>query len=382
MCLDPGTKCAPNRMNPQKVQVKFIPQDKSLFYPTLKARVEQYFKETGKSRHANVQLVMKAVTFLGMYLLPFAALLIWQPVYGWALGLWFIMGLGLAGIGMSVMHDANHGAYSADKRVNWIMAHTLNLCGGSTHNWKLQHNILHHTYTNITHLDDDIQDRLVLKFSPHTEAKWYHRFQWLYATFFYGLLTLYWVVAKDFVQFAQFAKSGVDASSASERRSMMVRLIVLKATYFAVALVLPIALGIAWWQVLTGFLVMHMVAGMILTLVFQLAHSVEGTEHPLPDANGVIHNDWAIHQLQTTVNFCPKNHLLSWYVGGLNYQIEHHLFSRIAHVHYPALSPIVKRTAEEFGLNYQVNPTLWGALRSHYALLRTVGLPNMNEAIG
>jgi linoleoyl-CoA desaturase len=116
--------------------------------------------------------------------------------------------------------------------------------------------------------------------------------------------------------------------------------------------------------------------------VFQLAHSVEGTTHPLPDTDGVIANDWAIHQLETTVNFSPNNPWLSWYVGGLNYQVEHHLFSRVAHVHYPALSPIVKCTAEEFGLTYQVNPTLWSALRSHYSLLRTVGLPDMNEAIG
>ena len=366
----------------QKGHVKFVPRDKSAFYPTLKARVDQYFKEQGLSRHANTQLVVKAVVLIALYTLPFAALLILQPGYGWALGLWFLMGLGLAGIGMSVMHDANHGAFSSDQRVNWLMGHTLNLCGGSTQNWKLQHNILHHTYTNVTHMDEDIEDRLVLKFSPHTPVKWFHRFQWLYATLFYGLLTLYWVVAKDFVQFAQFTRNGVNAGNKAQHRNFLWRLVAMKTAYFAVILVLPIVLGIAWWQVLTGFLVMHFVAGLILTLVFQLAHSVEGTTHPLPDTDGVITNDWAIHQLETTVNFSPNSPLLSWYVGGLNYQVEHHLFSRVAHVHYPALSPIVKRTAEEFGLTYQVNPTLWSALRSHYNLLRTVGLPDMNEAIG
>jgi linoleoyl-CoA desaturase len=344
--------------------------------------VDQYFKEQGLSRHANTQLVLKAVVLIALYTLPFAALLILQPGYGWALGLWFLMGLGLAGIGMSVMHDANHGAFSSDQRVNWLMGHTLNLCGGSTQNWKLQHNILHHTYTNVTHMDEDIEDRLVLKFSPHTPVKWFHRFQWLYATLFYGLLTLYWVVAKDFVQFAQFTRNGVNAGNKAQHRNFLWRLVAMKTTYFAVILVLPIVLGISWWQVLTGFLVMHFVAGLILTLVFQLAHSVEGTTHPLPDTDGVIANDWAIHQLETTVNFSPNNPWLSWYVGGLNYQVEHHLFSRVAHVHYPALSPIVKCTAEEFGLTYQVNPTLWSALRSHYSLLRTVGLPDMNEAIG
>jgi linoleoyl-CoA desaturase len=363
-------------------RIKFIPTDRSAFYPTLKTRVEAYFKENGISRHANGAMKVKAAVLIGTYLLSFLCILLLQPTYPLALALWALMGIGLAGIGMSVMHDANHGAFSASERVNWWMGHTLNLCGGSTHNWKLQHNILHHTYTNITHVDEDIQDRLVLKFSPHTKARWYHRFQWLYATLFYGLLTLYWVLAKDLVQYVQFGANGTDNGRAGQRRRTLVRILLLKAIYFAMALGLPIALGIPWWQVLTGFLLMHMVAGMILTLVFQLAHSVEGTTHPLPDADGVVGNDWAIHQVQTTVNFSPGNKLLSWYVGGLNYQIEHHLFTRVAHVHYPALSPIVKRTAEEFGLEYRVNPTLLGALRSHYSLLHRVGLPDMNEAIG
>ena len=363
-------------------RIKFIPADRSAFYPTLKSRVEAYFKENGISRHATTAMKVKAAVLIGTYLLSFLAVLVFQPSYPVALALWALMGIGLAGIGMSVMHDANHGAFSASERVNWWMGHTLNLCGGSTHNWKLQHNILHHTYTNITHVDEDIQDRLVLKFSPHTKARWYHRFQWLYATLFYGLLTLYWVVAKDLVQFIQFGANGTDNGKAEQRRRTLLRILLVKTVYFLVVIVLPIALGIPWWQVVTGFLLMHMVAGMILTLVFQLAHSVEGTTHPLPDADGGVENDWAIHQLQTTVNFSPDNKLLSWYVGGLNYQIEHHLFTRIAHVHYPALSPIVKRTAEEFGIQYKVNHTLLGALRSHYSLLHRVGLPDMNEAIG
>jgi len=362
--------------------VKFVPNERSLFYPTLKTRVEAYFKEHGTDRHANSALVVKSIVMLATYILPFVVIVALAPPYGWAILLWVIMGLGLAGIGMSVMHDANHGAYSASDRVNYWMGHTLNLCGGSAHNWKLQHNILHHTYTNITHVDEDIQDRLVLKFSPHTERKWYHRYQGLYATLFYGLLTLYWVLAKDFVQFAQFTRNGVNSGTRAQRNTALLRIIALKIIYFAVILGAPLVAGLPWWQVLTGFLVMHFVAGLILTLVFQLAHSVEGTAHPLPNADGVIANDWAIHQLETTVNFSPRNRILSWYVGGLNYQIEHHLFPRVAHVHYPALSPIVQRTAQEFGLDYQVNPTLWGALRSHFNLLQQVGLPHLNEAIG
>ena len=365
-----------------KQRIKFIPQEKTDFHATVRARVEGYFKEQGISPHANAAMVLKTVILLTAYLGSFVALVAVQPSPGVQMALWALMGFGLAGIGMSVMHDANHGAYSANERVNWWVGHTLNLLGGSTHNWKLQHNILHHTYTNITHVDDDIQDRLVLKFSPHTGRKWYHRFQWLYATLFYGLLTLYWVLAKDIIQFNQYDARGVMPGSARSKRIALLRIVALKVVYFLAVVGLPIALGLPWLLVVLGFLLMHFIAGAILTLVFQLAHTVEGTDHPLPDERGVIADDWAAHQMRTTVNFSPGNPIIGWYVGGLNYQVEHHLFPRVSHVHYPAIAPIVERTAREFGLPYNVNPTLLSALRSHFSLMRRIGLPSLNEAIG
>jgi linoleoyl-CoA desaturase len=295
---------------------------------------------------------------------------------------WFIMGLSLAGIGMSVMHDANHSAYSSNKTINFLMGHTLNLVGGSVFNWKLQHNILHHTYTNITHIDEDIEDRLVLKFSPHTKTKWFHKFQWIYAMFFYGLLTFYWVLAKDFVQYAQFTKSGVNPGSESENRKTLIKIILIKVIYFLAVIIMPVVVfNIPLLQILSGFLLMHFVAGIILTTVFQLAHTLEQTAHPMP-VNGIIENDWAIHQLNTTVNFSRKSKLLSWYIGGLNFQVEHHLFPKISHVHYPALSHIVKQTAEEHGIPYLENESLYSALQSHFRYMREIGsLPNPNTAI-
>ncbi len=184
-------------MSDLKASVKFIDKNKSEFYSVLKHKVDQYFKENNISKFANSTMVIKSIVLLSAYILPFIYLFIFQPSFGISLLLWSLMGIALAGIGMSVMHDANHGAYSANKNVNYWLGNTLNLLGGSVFNWKLQHNILHHTYTNITFLDDDISDRLVLKFSPHTNQKSYHQFQWIYAFFFYGLLTFYWAVAKD-----------------------------------------------------------------------------------------------------------------------------------------------------------------------------------------
>jgi linoleoyl-CoA desaturase len=367
-----------------KGQVKFVNRDKNLFFSTLKQRVDLYFKENNISKYGDSTMVIKTIVLLLVYILPFVVLLLVQPPFWVALILWTIMGFGIAGVGMSVMHDGNHGAYSSNKKVNYFMGNVvLNLLGASAFNWKLQHNILHHTYTNITHMDEDIDDKLVLKFSPHTKVKPIHKFQWLYSFLFYGITTLYWVSAKDFIQLVRFNQNGVNNDSKEKKRITLLRIILLKAIYFFIVLVVPtLFFGIPFLQILVGFLVMHFFAGVILTVVFQLAHSVEGTSHPLPNADGIIENDWAIHQMNTTVNFARHSKLLSWYVGGLNFQVEHHLFPRISHVHYPAIAPIVKETAEEFGIPYLENKTFGNALKSHVQFLQRLGrLPDINEAI-
>lgn len=366
-----------------KGSIKFIDKHKTGFYAELKKRVDTYFDQNNQTKHATKGMMVKTIVMLAAYFAPFIYLLTAQPSWPLTILLWSIMGVSMAGIGMSVMHDANHGAYSNNKWVNTLVGSSLNLFGGSVLNWKLQHNILHHTYTNITHMDDDISDRLVLKFSPHTALKKYHRFQWIYAFLFYGLLTLYWAVAKDFVQFAQFSRNGVNPHTPAENRLILVKIVLLKLGYFLGMIALPIWVGIAPIQVVVGFLTMHFFAGLILTTIFQLAHTLEHTTHPMPNEHGVIENDWAIHQLETTVNFAPNNKWLSWYVGGLNYQIEHHLFQKISHVHYPAIAPIVKQTAAEYGVPYHVNQTFGKALQSHIAYLKQLGkLPNLNEVMG
>jgi linoleoyl-CoA desaturase len=364
-----------------KGKIKFVAKDKTQFFNILKKRVDAYFEENNISKHANATMVLKTIIMITGYCTPFIVLLAVNPPFWAALLLWTLMGVFLAGIGMSVMHDANHGAYSDNKYVNIAVGHSLNLCGGLVHNWKLQHNILHHTYTNISGMDEDIADRLVLKFSPHTKVKWFHKFQPIYAFMFYGLMTFYWILFKDYIQYTQFTLNGVNPNSRRENASLLTRLILLKGTYMFVMLVMPtLFFSIPFWQIFLGFFLMHYTAGIILSLVFQLAHTVEETSHPLPNENGIIENDWAIHQLNTTVNFSRNNKLLSWYVGGLNFQVEHHLFPRICHVHYPEIAPIVKQTAEEFGIPYLEQQYFSNALKSHFAALERFGrLPHPDE---
>lgn len=358
-------------------------KDKALFSSTLRKRVDGYFRENNISRYNNKNMIIKSIVFLSFYIIPFIAILFFNPSNGLSLLLWTVMGLSLSGVGMSIMHDANHGAYSANQKVNYWMGNTLNLVGGSVFNWKLQHNVMHHTYTNIADYDDDIADKLILKFNPHTKVKWYHKLQFIYAFFFYGILTIYWALLKDFVQFAKYTKQGVNTSTKKQNRIILTKIIISKIIYFGIFFALPVfVFKISFLKILLGFLIMQFIAGLILTVIFQLAHTVEGTSHPLPNENYTIENNWFIHQMNTTVNFSRHNKLLSWYVGGLNFQVEHHLFPNICHVHYPQISEIVKSTAEEFGIPYLENKTFISALKSHIVAVIKLGkMPNINEAI-
>jgi linoleoyl-CoA desaturase len=363
-------------------QIKFAALNKSLFFSTLKQRVDQYFADNHKSRYANNTMVVKTIVLISAYIIPYLVLVTFTPPLAVSLLLWLVMGGAVSGIGMSIMHDANHGAFSKNPTVNKWLGYTINLAGAGVVNWKLQHNILHHTYTNIAKVDEDIKDRVIIKLSPHEKVHRLHRFQWLYAFFFYGILTLYWVLLKDFLQYFNFIKSGVNRQTKSENTRMLIGLVLMKLIYFGIFFVVPtLVFHIPFGQILAGFLLMHFAAGLVLTVIFQLAHSVEGTQHPLPNDSGVIEKDWAVHQLETTVNFSPDNKWLGWYIGGLNFQIEHHLFPKVCHVHYPKLAPIVKQTAAEFGLTYLENRTFFAAVKSHIASLKRFGTPHMNEGI-
>ncbi len=367
-----------------KAPIRFINPGKNDFFITLKKRVDNYFEENKLSRNANAGMVIKSIVLISAYIVPFILLNVLNPGFGIAMIFWGIMGFALAGIGMSVMHDANHGAYSANEKLNIWMGYSLNLCGGSIFNWKIQHNLMHHTYTNITSYDEDIESKLSMRFDPHTQLKWYHKTQWYMAFIYYGIITFYWIALKDFVQYKKYIKNGVNRNSVAKNRGILARIILLKVIYFGIILGIPVfVIGVPFWQWFAGYALMHFIGGLILSTVFQLAHTVEGTKHPLPNEKGIIENDWAIHQMETTANFCRGNKFISWYVGGLNYQVEHHLFTRISHVHYPAISHIVKSTAEEFNVPYLENRTLSQALGAHVRALKTLGrLPKFEEVMG
>jgi linoleoyl-CoA desaturase len=353
------------------------------FLPTVTKRVNDYFKNNGISKHANSEMVFKTVFMFTLYFVPYFLIMTQVSSFAWINFIFcLLMGFGLAGIGLSVMHDANHGAYSHKNWVNNLVGYSLNIIGGSAFNWKVQHNVLHHTYTNVHDADEDISPRGVLRMCPESEWKPIHQYQHFYAWFFYGLLTFVWVFIKDYVRILKYNKDGLVKKQKADIRTEWIVLIVSKIIYLTYALAVPlIFLPFAWWQVLVGFLAMHYVSGFILAIIFQPAHVIDGTEYPMPDDKGQLENSWAIHQLLTTTNFATSNYPFSWYVGGLNSQVEHHLFPTICHVHYRKISGIVKQTAEEFGLPYKSQHTFFGAIALHAKMLKELGKRPVAEAI-
>lgn len=347
----------------------------SEFHTTLSQRVNAYFKVNNLDRGANAAMWLKTMCMLALFLVPFGLMISgWASSFGSLLLLFAIMGLGTAGIGLSIMHDANHGAYSRRPWINQALGFTLNLIGGNAFNWKIQHNVLHHTYTNVYDVDEDISPRGALRMAPESPWKPFHRYQHVYAWFLYTLMTLVWVVGKDFARLVKYQREGLVQKQKASGTVEWLILAISKLIYYTLVIIVPVmVLPFSFGQVVIGFLIMHFIAGFILAIIFQPAHVVEGTSYFQPDASGTLENSWAIHQLHTTTNFAMNNRPLSWFAGGLNFQIEHHLFPNICHIHYRQLAPIVQATAKEFGVPYKVKETFWGALVAHRQMLSLLG---------
>jgi len=354
--------------------VRFNTKDRPEFFRVLHQRVNGYFKDNNITRHANLNMKVKTTFMILLYTVPLVLMLTGVVSGLWpVMGMWALMGLGMSGIGLSVMHDANHGAYSSNKKVNKWIGYIVNYVGGYHTNWIIQHNVLHHSFTNVEGHDEDIETP-VLRMTPNQDRKYIHRFQAFYAPFVYGLMTIYWLVSKDFEQVVRYNKMGLMKGQGKTFKRALGEVIINKLWYIALILVAPLVfVELPWWQTLLGFGLMQYMSGLILALVFQPAHVIQETEFFAPDEKGSVENSWAIHQLLTTSNFAKKNRILSWYVGGLNYQVEHHLFPNICHVHYRNLAPIVKATAEEYGIPYNEHGSFTQAVRSHFSLLHSLG---------
>ncbi len=361
-------------INEQFLIPKFTKTKGLEFSKTLRERVNLHFKTKAICKTANNSMYGKTVLMLTLFFGPLIlinlGLITSTPIL---FLVYIIAGLGMAGIGMGVMHDAIHGSYSKNQKINRLMGCTFNLIGANSTVWRIQHNQLHHTFTNIEHADDDLNAPFFLRFSPHAKKYWLHRFQHIYIWFFYGMATLSWITTKDFVRIKRYHAMGF-LDKKNEFKNALISMVGWKLLYYSYALILPmIIVPLPWWVVLLAFLGMHFVTGLLISLVFQVAHILPSSEFPLPDENGIIAGDWYTHQFATTSNFSPRSGFFSWLIGGLNYQIEHHLLPNVCHIHYKELSKIVVHTAKEFDMPYTTKNSFASAIWSHVKMLRQLG---------
>jgi linoleoyl-CoA desaturase len=356
-------------------KIKFSPQNKSEFVKELREKVKDYFEKNNISKYGNANIVVKSALMISIYFVAYL-LMVSGIVYSLPgiLACWIFMGVGAAGIGLVLMHDANHGTFSKRPGLNKWLSKSLYFLGGYPPTWRYQHNTLHHGFTNIDGQDEDINPMGLLRFSPHQPLHKIHRLQQYYAWFFYGLMTFSWVTMKDFKQLLSYKKRNAPLSSTKNYNQLMMDLILSKAIYYLVVLVIPlIVLPIAWYWTVVFFFVMLFVSGLILSTIFQTAHVMPTLEFPLPDENGNVENNWVVHQLLTTTDYAPKSRIFSWLVGGLNYQVEHHLFPNISHIHYRKISEIVKYTTQKYNQPYYVQVNFFQAIRSHFRMLKILG---------
>lgn len=340
------------------------------FFNALKSEVDAYFEKNGLRKTGNWKLYAKTLILIPSAIATYILLMLVPMHWVFFSALWVLFGLNMAAIGFNVMHDACHGSFSTRNWVNELFGLTNNFLGGNAFLWKLKHNIIHHTYTNVDGVDDDINNMPFMRQCQTQSWKPMHRFQSIYMFLLYGFTSL-------FMFFMDYVKYFSKRVHTTPLKKMDAKEHIIfwggKLFFILFYIIIPITL-IGWKLWLVGFLISQFTLGLTLAIVFQLAHVVEHAEFEAAGVDPVkIENEWAIHQIKTTANFAFSNKIITWFVGGLNYQIEHHLFPRISHIHYPAISRIVQETCSQFNLNYIYFPTTRAAIASHVRFMNQMG---------
>ncbi len=362
-------------MSPTSAQATYrkITFDKDVgFYATLKKRVDERFPGMRTRGTGGWRMLPKTAIILTGFVVSYVFLVFFSPHVLTTIVAAFALSQALALIGFNLVHEGAHGSYSSNRTINWLAGSTASFIGASQMIWQHKHNVLHHTYTNVEEMDTDIQTGGLLRWSHLQEWRPWHRFQHLYAFPMYSLLTLQ-VIYSDIRRIIsrRIGNYSLPKPSPSQHANFWLT----KAFYVGIALVLPLLFN-TWWHVLVVLLLINLVASLTLALVFSLAHTVEGTAFPSPDPqSGAMEKEWAVHEVETTANFAPRSKLAAWYLGGLNFQIEHHLFPNVCHLHYPRLRKIVEETCRDFSVRYLSYPSFLAALQSHYRHLKTLGNP-------
>ncbi|MCC6818512.1 MAG: acyl-CoA desaturase [Bacteroidia bacterium] len=342
------------------------------FHAELRKRINDYFVEIKSKPTGNIKLYSKAIILVVSFIAVYTHLIFFTSENLFiSLTECLILGTLTSAIGFNIMHDGAHGSFSQQKWLNELAGLSLNVLGANVFMWKTKHNVVHHTFTNIEGMDDDINAKPFLRLCESQKRYKIHKFQHLYFLVAYSLLYIYWIFFTDYKKYfsKRVGQMPIKKMSVQEHFSFWG----FKALHLILFVVIPIIMvGFTAWVI--GFLTYGLFAGIVLSLVFQLAHTVSDTHFPTVNAEtGKVEDEWAVHQLKTTANFATKNKIVSWFTGGLNFQIEHHLFPHISHIHYPAISEIVKQACREYNIPYIEYPKVRLAVASHISHLKSMG---------
>ncbi len=353
------------------IQIPKFPAVKDSLHSELRKRVQAYFDEKGISATGNINLFTKAIILVTAFVAIYIHLIFFTPHWYIAIPECILLGGLIAAIGFNVMHDGSHGSFSTKKWKNKLASASLSMLGANHFMWNMKHNMLHHSFTNVDGVDDDIEIGVLMRMAPTQKRYKLHRFQHFYFWFLYMLLYVFWIFFTDYRKYFTQKIGNVPLKKMNVKDH--IEFWVTKIYHGFIFIALPIIM-VGWFYWLMGFLLATLVSGLVLSIVFQLAHTVEHTHFPVADFDSnKLQDEFAAHQIKTTANFATKNKLVSWLVGGLNFQIEHHLFPKISHVHYPAISKIVKTVCSEYQLTYIEYPTVRRAIVAHVRFLKHLG---------
>jgi linoleoyl-CoA desaturase len=348
-------------------------KDNKDFHKEVISAVNVYFESTGKNKKANTYMYFKTFFFLSVLIASYLSILVGGFNLWVSYIAWIFLGLSSVFLAVNCGHDAIHGAYSDHKIINKIMCRSYDLLGANSYMWSITHNVVHHTYTNIEGADEDIESIPFTRLTPNKKWKPQHRYQHMYIFLLYSFSTLFWVFTKDYKKF--FQKNIGNYDNKSHPAIQYINLFVFKLVYYFLFLILPLlVIKMPLYLIIGGFILSHLFEGLAIATIFALAHIVEKTSFLIPDEHGKMQYNWAVHQLYTTADFGRKSTWTSFFTGGLNFQIEHHLFPSICHVHYPVISEIVKLKATEYGIPYHEYDSFFDALKSHIDLLKKMGV--------
>ncbi|MFZ0302074.1 MAG: acyl-CoA desaturase [Terracidiphilus sp.] len=341
----------------------------SSFPKVLRRRLEDFFIDQKISPKADSSMWFKIAAGLSVLLGSWIAIYTIRPDSWGFVALYLVGGLAQTFLQLNIAHDSNHNAISTEPSVNKLLNYVFDICGVSSYMWRILHHRGHHSCINLQGEDDALTGRGIFRFTPHEPRTRMHRFQHIYALFFYALFSLDYVFIRDFEAFF-FPTHDYLRRTKHPLREYAI-LFGGKALYFSYMLVLPvILLGKPILLVALSFVLVHLIIGMTVSLVFQTTHTVDSTYFPSDRSefdNGVY------HIFATTADYATENPLVGWLTGGLNHHIAHHLCPYVCHTHYAPLTRIVKQTAEEFGVPYRQHPTMTRAVVHHLILLKQLG---------